>query len=137
MEDKYFDCELAPQSIGNYACSNGDGLIMGKEENLDVSKYNISMRYKDKKYSYVLASYINVLFDKIRRAGIKPVLILIPQFENSVINVGLIKSTINGEIVDMNEFRIPVDDWYNGGHLNTKGRYIYSMGLVKKMKPLV
>lgn len=116
---------------------DGDGIIMGIEENLNISKYNVAMRYKDKKYSYVLASYINAMFDKIRAAGIKPVLILIPQFENSVINMDLIRSTIHGEIVDMNTFRIPVDNWYNGGHLNVKGRQVYSERLMKEMKRLV
>lgn len=133
---QYLDCEAVGVTPLGFSCTNGDAVLLGNEKNLSYEDFNKKVDFLDKKFNYALISIFNSLIDKIRSADIKPVIIIIPQFSDPTMNIDLIKKSLHADVIDLQKFRIPKDGWFNGGHFNAKGRYIYSTQLVKKMKPL-
>lgn len=136
VDNQYLDCpaNLSMTNFMGYRCDNGDGIITKEDKNLSFANYYNKNVFRDKKYNYHFVRILNKMLDEITRAGIKPVIIFLPQFENPVYSESLPRKTIHADIIDLTHFQLPGDAWYNSGHFNAKGRYIYSSELANKFR---
>lgn len=136
VDNKYLDCpaNMSMTNFMGYRCDNGDGIITKEDKNLSFVNYYNKNIFRDKKYNYQLVSILNKMLDDISQAGIKPVIVLLPQFENPIYSESLPGKTIHADIIDLTHFQLPRDAWYNSGHFNAKGRYIYSTELANNFR---
>lgn len=119
-------------------CNNGDLKMDGISEAIKYDYFGVTENHPSKNYNYTFASMFNGLIDEIKAAGIRPVVIFIPEFSHHVYEDDtLMQKTLHADIIDLSNITIPKEGWYNEEHLNGKGREIYSQKVAEVLKPIV
>lgn len=116
-------------------CFNGDFVMVGHA--IKLFDYRKQQALINKDYNSTLVNIFNGFFDEIKRAGIEPILILIPSYNKFVVDQSVLKRSIHARIIDLSNIQFSKDYFADGVHYNTEGRRAYSAVLVNKLKPLV
>jgi hypothetical protein len=118
-------------------CDNGDIALVGKESTYNPTPDPETYNHPKANLNYALVNMYNALIDEIKKAGIQPVVVFIPEFSHHVYESDLPSKVIHADIIQLSNLPIPSDGWYNREHLNSKGRDIYSKELAKMLTPFV
>jgi hypothetical protein len=115
-------------------CFNGDAVMIGAQP-LNASHYKEKIRLNNSAYNYTLVNIFNGLFDELRKAGIKPYLILIPSYQHYFVDKSLLQRTLRAEIIDLTNIPFAKTYFADNSHYNLQGRAVYSEVLIKTLKP--
>jgi hypothetical protein len=119
-------------------CRNGDAFLDGIASTIPYSSYHEISYHDGSSYDYTLASMFNSLIKEIKKAGIRPVIVMIPEFKHHIyVDQNITKKTLDADIIDLSDMDIPREGWYNEEHLNKEGREVYSKKMVEMIKPLI
>jgi hypothetical protein len=114
-------------------CTNGDGILLGSNISYDkIKKQETVLNALNLKSVKYLTNIINSL-DK---QGIEVILLFEPILDNKYrYDLNVIQNSFpNTRIVDLTNYRINDNDWFDNNHLNYKGREQYSDYLVSLYK---
>lgn len=135
VDDDLIDCSIqrfsskGPDYTTMY-CNNGDGLIYGNAKN--YSPVTIELKYIDDRLK-LFNSYLSY----IKKSGITPIVIFNPSFYNRTysFDISYLKKILNTEnVIDNSLYGIKdVSLWADSGHLNLKGRAVYSRKVAKQL----
>ncbi|MCE3237227.1 MAG: hypothetical protein K0R24_208 [Gammaproteobacteria bacterium] len=130
-----FDMHAHPIPFRN--CGNGDGVLIGKTDKTNMSFYREDKELDKNKLNYQFVEILNSIFAKIKQAGIKPMLILIPTFAHYKLDETMLSALIDADIINLSNLRLHTNAWHDYGHYNVRGRKEYTEALVKKFKLLL
>ena len=117
-------------------CTNGDGVLAGNNLHQVATQEDAIKNTTDSKLNVKQLQLFNYIINKIKRAGVKPIVIFTPVFQNSY-TAHYIKETaakINAPIIDLTNAKLSNAMWADRGHLNYKGRYVYTHMVAKQLK---
>jgi hypothetical protein len=126
-----FDRQGHPVPSG---CYNGDAVMMGALSKDQFSPYKETIRLENKNYNFTVVNIFNSFFDEIRKAGIRPYLILIPSYKHYLVDQSLLKRSLHAEIIDLSDVPFSQSYFKDNVHFNREGRANYSKILVQKLK---
>jgi len=117
-------------------CTNGDGLLVGNNPG-QLATYDDIV--KNNPHNGINAGQLrlfNYIVDTIRQRGIKPIVIFTPVYRNVNSKAFLQKVTaaIHAPVIDLSNIKLTDSMWADIGHLNIKGRYLYSHILAKRLR---
>ncbi|WP_423062264.1 hypothetical protein [Candidiatus Paracoxiella cheracis] len=125
-------------------CTNGDGILAGSASTEDpyrnepMSKL-IQIYKLDEPLNQSKLKLIDYLIDKIKKHGVKPIIVFTPIFENPypLSYRQQTKAKIPAPVIDLTNYRFPHSYWADRNHLNFKGRHVYTNVLVKCLKQIL
>ncbi|MBA3661940.1 MAG: hypothetical protein H0W64_09440 [Gammaproteobacteria bacterium] len=116
-------------------CYNGDHVTVKALKEDAIKREKVLL--VDKDYNYFLVSVLNGLFDRIKEAGIQPLLVLVPSYQHYVANDDLFNQTLHASVIDLSNLPLPTNHFTDTAHYNLKGRHVYSLALSSKIKRLL
>jgi hypothetical protein len=121
-----FDIQKIAGKYLTLKCSNGDGIRIGNHP-LEVKKEEIKLTHFNPKS----IAYIQKMVDKLSQHHIPITLLFQPILHNPYqYDLQQIKSQFKkADIIDLTNYTIADDYWADSGHLNNKGRKLYSQYL--------
>lgn len=127
-----FDTNMDRAGMRICKCTNGDGVLLGQVQG-DEEMPPLVWTGIDESYLALL----NYCLDMARDKGVEPVLVLEPVYGFSgFYDLEAIQEAVHARVLDFTRFSLPSDMWANYGHLNAKGRGVYSEALAQAFADL-
>jgi hypothetical protein len=140
IKRNFFTTELGStdnHSADLNSAGGGDGILTGQAKGLNFENFGEITHFSNEQLNEETIGLVNHLLDQIQRAGIKPIVIFPAQFYGYSVDDKELRKRLHAEVIDLTDLKLPKDYWHNTGHYNEKGREVYSLTLVKKIKPFV
>ena len=113
-------------------CTNGDGILLSTAEPTSKSVKKITLNIDDLNYNRL--NMLNILSAKIKKNNIEALIILEPLKDKELVfNKKTLQELIEFKLIDATKFKTDNQNWADQGHMNNKGRLIYSKFLIKKL----
>lgn len=116
-------------------CENGDSMLLGQSDTLDKTHYRHINALDNNKLDMDLINILNAFTDKIEAAGIQPIIVFTPSYEQVNYDYDFVQKLVRAPIIDLSKLNVPYEYWYNTHHMNLEGRNLYSHILAQKLKP--
>lgn len=118
-------------------CTNGDGVLSGVVSKKDSEHDAHRVKATSVRLDVQSLKLFDYLIQKIKNAGVQPIVIFTPIF-HAHYSPGYIKKNvdqIHAPVIDMTNLKLDDALWADQGHLNYKGRAVYTRDVAKALSP--
>ena len=118
-------------------CTNGDGVLVGNRVGESaVQQEEDTEQALPQTLDLQQLRLLNAMIQKIKKKGIQPLVIFTPIYNNPYPASLFTKTAaqLDAPVIDLSRAHFGNEMWADQGHLNIKGRYVYSQLVAQQLK---